>query len=413
MTHGVGERLLRDADDLAVDAAAERRQLVDGRARSARRSCGARDRSSARSAAATSSPSCGLRAQRRHRSARVDHVRPRQIDRGLEALRHGRRQRPAPIAAPPAAASGWRRTPARACRGCRAPSGCAPRAPPDAALRRGSVRRAGSGAAPASPAAPSLRAAPAATRLSHSDAGPVDSATHPRLRVGSTSGAMTTRFDAGGAIELLHRLGQPRVVARVLDRLGPAVGVYASRCAAMLSRGSASVVPVVAVLHEEAAVDVGHPEIAAGRRRRSSSQTPQAWLSDSSTSALMNARKKPVMSGSRTRSSQRELHGVALDVRHALGAAAIVDLARQRARSVERRLIAQRMSTVVSVALPPRTVASMPAAASHAADIRAIASRSGAWPGPRPKVADRAATERSRRRLYRSRRAPDRSTARL
>ena len=33
------------------------------------------------------------------------------------------------------------------------------------------------------------------------------------------------------------------------------------------------------------------------------SQTPQAWLSDSSTSVLMKTRKKPVMSGSRTRRS--------------------------------------------------------------------------------------------------------------
>ncbi len=34
-----------------------------------------------------------------------------------------------------------------------------------------------------------------------------------------------------------------------------------------------------------------------------SSQTPQAWLSDSSTSVLMNTRKKPAISGSRTRRS--------------------------------------------------------------------------------------------------------------
>ena len=58
----------------------------------------------------------------------------------------------------PAAASGWRRSPAPACRGCRGRGGCAPRAPPAAALRSGSVRRAGFGAAPASPAAPSRRA---------------------------------------------------------------------------------------------------------------------------------------------------------------------------------------------------------------------------------------------------------------
>ena len=65
----------------------------------------------------------------------------------------------------------------------------------------------------------------------------------------------------------------------------------------------------------------------------SSSHTPHAWLSDSSTSALMNARKKPATSGSRDQQIERQLHGIALDVRHALGAPAVVDRAREGHRS--------------------------------------------------------------------------------
>ncbi len=54
----------------------------------------------------------------------------------------------------------------------------------------------------------------------------------------------------------------------------------------------------------------------------------------------MKARKKPVMSGSRTEQIQRELDRVALDLRHALGAATEVGLARQR---VAQRLDPQRL----------------------------------------------------------------------
>ena len=67
----------------------------------------------------------------------------------------------------------------------------------------------------------------------------------------------------------------------------------------MLSRGRASDVPVRASLAWNSPSDVRHPQLAA-RRRSSSSHTPQAWLSHSSTSVLMNVRKKPSMSGSRT-----------------------------------------------------------------------------------------------------------------
>ena len=67
---GVGQRLLRDAEDLAIDAAAERRQIRRSSARSAHRCCGARARPSARAPAATSSTcSCGRSAQTERRAS--------------------------------------------------------------------------------------------------------------------------------------------------------------------------------------------------------------------------------------------------------------------------------------------------------------------------------------------------------
>ena len=120
--------------------------------------------------AAARSPTAALR---RCASGRA---RPR--CRGFEAT--ARRQRRRPRAARPAAASGWRQTPAPACRGCRARGGCAPRAWPCAAPRGGCARPRGSGAAPASPAGRSPESATpplAFTRRRR----PVASAIHPRL----------------------------------------------------------------------------------------------------------------------------------------------------------------------------------------------------------------------------------------
>ena len=174
-----------------------------------------------RSAAATSSRSLGLRPQRRHRAARLDQVRAREIDRGLEAARRRRRQaRRAGRAAPPAAASGWRRSPAPACRGCRARCGCALRAPPGAAPRAGSDRRGGCSRAPASPAAPSRRAARDASGARTRNRSTLESAIQPSVCGGSCSGATSSASHAGGAVERAHRLRQPRVVAVVLEDRG-------------------------------------------------------------------------------------------------------------------------------------------------------------------------------------------------
>ena len=88
------------------------------------------------------------------------------------------------------------------------------------------------------------------------------------------------------------------------DHLGPAgpIGQQVRRHALARQRQR---LPARAVSGEEAVLDRRHPEVA--RRPPGSasfsSQTPQAWLSHSSTSVLMNTRKKPAMSGSRTRRS--------------------------------------------------------------------------------------------------------------
>ena len=97
VAHGVGQRFLRDADDLALDAG------VEGGSSSIASSIGTSVVRCARSAmrcsaAATSSRSLRLRPQRRHRSARLDQVRARQIDGRLEAAR-GRRRQADPAAA--------------------------------------------------------------------------------------------------------------------------------------------------------------------------------------------------------------------------------------------------------------------------------------------------------------------------
>ena len=61
-----------------------------------------------------------------------------------------------------------------------------------------------------------------------------------------------------------------------------------------------------------------------------SSHTLHFWLSLSSTRLWMNPRKKPVTSGLADQQVERALHGVALDVRHALRAAALIRLRRER-----------------------------------------------------------------------------------
>ena len=78
---GVGERLLRDADDLALDARVERRQLVDDEIdRDVVGPTGEIDHALERRGDILAI--VRLRTQRRHGSARLDEVRAREVDSG-------------------------------------------------------------------------------------------------------------------------------------------------------------------------------------------------------------------------------------------------------------------------------------------------------------------------------------------
>ena len=423
VAHGVGQRLLRDADDLAVDAAAERRQLADGRARSACRSCGARDRSCAASAAATSSPSCDCgrsadtdrRASTmcvRARSTAVSRLfataggsEPRRPLRRLQ-LHQDRaeslRQRVVDVARHPVALFEHRLPPRL-----------------DAALlgqpalvqrqRRLPRHR--------------LEQRPPPRALARRKPGRVDSATQPRLRVGSSSGAVTRTRRRLPRLNSLHRLGQPRVVAACIrsSRSSPR---GTSSSAPRRCRAAAQRVPVV-----------GCPSCRSGRRRTpstdrsgspsgSSSQTPQAWLSDSSTSALMKARKKPVMSGSRTSRSSASCTASLWMLSRALGPAAIVDLASQsRSQSVDARLIRLDRTLAASVSSSVRRLTarsavgadSLPAGRLPRLSSRSPpARRSGDGPS-RASAESRSSTalRKCHRAVQRSCGGVDRSTARL
>ena len=114
----------------------------------------------------------------------------------------------------------------------------------------------------------------------------------------------------------------------------------------MLSRGrSSDAQPALS------AVSVSPPMLAIHRSQApvasSSSQTPQACASASSTSRLMNIAEEAAQVGMRDQQIERELHGVALDRRHALGALAVVAqccAAQPAARAISprRRLVARR-----------------------------------------------------------------------
>ncbi len=137
VAHGVGQRLLRDADDLALDAVAEARQLVDRRARSARRSCAA-PRSARRLQRGARCP----RRRRRSAAARrpIGALRSGACAPDRPRSRASRRPRGGSAPASRCAACSCIRMaakPCARCRGCRARAGCAPRGSPCAAPRRG------------------------------------------------------------------------------------------------------------------------------------------------------------------------------------------------------------------------------------------------------------------------------------
>ncbi len=130
----------------------------------------------------------------------------------------------------------------------------------------------------------------------------------------------------------VERRGRPRAAARRRRRSRPSSSSPARRRAGArhASRGSASAAQSSVSLREELSVDVGHPQ-SQREPSSSSSHTPQAWLSQSSTSDLD---ERPEEAGDvrlADEQVERQLHGVALDVGHALGAAALVH------RRLERR----------------------------------------------------------------------------
>jgi hypothetical protein len=92
VAHRVGDRLLRDAGDLAADAAAEGRKLRDGQLN---RHVGRppREIGHARERGADVTLVRRLRPEPGHRPAGVHEVGPREMNGGLQTLRHRGRQR--------------------------------------------------------------------------------------------------------------------------------------------------------------------------------------------------------------------------------------------------------------------------------------------------------------------------------
>ena len=131
---GVGQRLLRDAENLALGAAenAGSSPIVSSIGTSVPRRASS-DHALERRRRRLRPCSCGRSAPTDRRASTMC-VRARSTAVSmLRATGGGQRRRRS--LRRPAAASGSRRSPARACRGCRARAGCALRAPPGGALR--------------------------------------------------------------------------------------------------------------------------------------------------------------------------------------------------------------------------------------------------------------------------------------
>ena len=209
------------ADDLALDAVAEPRQLVDDDV----------DRHAGRPLTQLGQPlerrrdvfaAADVGTKRANRPARLRQMRARQIDRGLDARRHRRRQRRRLRAGAPAAASGSRRIPARGCRECPARGDCAPRGSPCGAPRADCARRAGCGAAPAPPDGRPPRSARRATTGSRAPSARRLHDRHPPERAAAQDQRRRDdRVRILLAAELSNRLRQSGVVALVLDGLAP------------------------------------------------------------------------------------------------------------------------------------------------------------------------------------------------
>ena len=257
---GVGQRLLRDADDLAFDAGS------NGGSSSITSSTGTSlvrlhqiDHAMQRRGHVF--PLAGLRPQRRDRAARLDQMRAREIDSRLEAARH-RRQ-----AAPPARCA--------ACSCMRiAPKPCASVSWMSRAMRLRSsstaCRRASSRLLIDQPAVVErerrlLRRGVEQRRRqrrSHSESSTLDSAIQPSVFGGRCSGATSSDFTPAARLNSRTGSGSRASSPLVLDDRPVRPSAQAIRCRLMLSRGRSSDAQSGAVGHQRFAADVRHPQVA-------------------------------------------------------------------------------------------------------------------------------------------------------
>ena len=210
--------------------------------------------------------------QRADRPPRLDHVRPRQVDRRLDLLREAG---PAPHrcrAAPPAAASGSRRSPARGCRGCRAPAGCAPREWPCAVLRRGccSITRLKWSASAAWRAIASVSTVRHHRAPSQSGSLPVASLNQPSVRPPIASGATTmpcTPLSGENVTQQFSAAARRRANIRSSARQP---GLYANEVLGQRLVREGQRLEIAVPLRVQPIVHVGEPQRAAlGLSRRS------------------------------------------------------------------------------------------------------------------------------------------------
>ena len=299
---GVGQRLLGDADDLALDAGAERRAARRWSARPARRWCAAaridhalpaprRRPPARRAAAAAPTPSgaprpcaCGrdrravsrLRGHRRRQRPPAGALRRLQLH---QDRREALRQRVVDVAGDAVALFEHRLT-ARFERLCSS----------EAAVVQGQRRlprhRLEQRRAPATLALRSPRA--------------LDSATQPSVRGGSASGATSSESTPCARLNSRTGAGSRASSPSYSIVCGPARARSASRCAAMSSRGSASDAQSGVVGRSSAGRRCWPSTGRSSARRRPAARRRRRGSRFRRPARLMNTRKKPSMSGSRT-----------------------------------------------------------------------------------------------------------------
>ena len=229
VAHGVGQRLLRDADDLALDGVADSAAARRARSRSAPRWSVGAESAMRRSADARSSPPARFgRSAPTERRASMMWLRASSTavssfeataGGSVQASRCARlqlhqdggealRQLVVDVARQPVALLEDRLAPL---------------------LDRRCARPAGSGAAPASPAAPCARSSATRHSPSHGEVAPVESAIHPSVWAPSTSGATASESTPTSRLNARTASGRRGSSPRVLGvSVHPAV--CANRC---------------------------------------------------------------------------------------------------------------------------------------------------------------------------------------